>query len=112
MPLIWSKKDKSLLNGKFKLFFNKSEFECSHQMICSLPFKFVSNLKFGEDTPLPQEYLKSLHADAAHAKKNHIRSIQLWKHSAFVEDKLPLHLEKNLVYQAEVEDGSVTKKVQ
>ena len=77
-------KDGSLLNGPHKAFFENPQFECSHQMIRSLPFSFVEKLKLKENTPLPGKYLKSLRSDAARAEKNHIHSIQLWRHRGYL----------------------------
>jgi hypothetical protein len=46
-------KDPSLAEGRYKIFFNQPEFECSHQMIRSLPFDFVNDLRVGVETNLP-----------------------------------------------------------
>ena len=46
-------KDPSLTEGRYKIFFNQPEFECSHQMIRSLPFDFVNDLKIGVEMNLP-----------------------------------------------------------
>ncbi len=54
-----------------------SQFVCSHQMIRSLPFDFVKQLKVGADTNLPQDFIKAVRNDASRAETNHIRSIQL-----------------------------------
>ena len=40
-------KDPSLVVGRYKVFFNKPELVCSHQMIRSLPFNFVKQLTVG-----------------------------------------------------------------
>jgi hypothetical protein len=103
-------KDGSLLNGPHKAFFENPQFECSHQMIRSLPFSFVEKLKLKENTPLPGKYLKSLRSDAARAEKNHIRSIQLWRHRGYLIPGKNWKVGKRLVYRAEVEDGAVTQK--
>ena len=72
-------KDPSLSVGRYKVFFNKPEFVCSHQMIRSLPFKFVKQLTVGVESNLPQDFIKAVQNDALRAETNHIRSIQLWR---------------------------------
>ena len=92
-------KDSSLLTGPYKLFFNNPEFECSHQMIRSLPFTFVKLLVVEVDTPLPEKYLKSICANAACAENNHIRSIQLCGHLFVVPQGSKLNnFVKQLIY--------------
>ncbi len=65
-------KEPSLSAGRFKVFFNKPEFVCSHQMICSLPFEFVKQLKVGAATNLPWDFIKAVQNDALRAETNHI----------------------------------------
>ena len=87
-------KDPSLSEGWYKVFFNKPEFLCSHQMIQSLPFKFVEQLKVGVETNLPCDYIKAVQNDALRAETNHIQSIQLWKSIAMYltpKNTLSLH---------------------
>ena len=70
-------KDPSLSVGRYKVFYNKPKFVCSHQMICSLPFDFVKNLKVGIETNLPQDFIELVQNYALRAEENHIQSIQL-----------------------------------
>ncbi len=70
-------KEPSLSAGKFKDFFNKPEFVCSHQIICSLPFEFVKQLKVGAYNNLPRNFIKAVRNDALRAVMHHIRSIEL-----------------------------------
>ena len=72
-------KDPSLGVGRYKVFFNKPEFVCSHQMIQSLPFDFVKQLKVGVETNLPWDFIKAVQNYALRAETNHIQSIQLWR---------------------------------
>ena len=72
-------KDPSLAEGRYKIFFNQPEFECSHQMIRSLPFDFVNDLRVGVETNLPRDYIKAVRLDAVRAETNHVGSIQLWR---------------------------------
>jgi len=72
-------KDPSLSVGRYKVFFNKPEFVCSHQMIQSLPFNFVEKLTVGGETNLPWDFIKAVSNDALRAETNLIRSIQLWR---------------------------------
>ena len=72
-------KDQSLGVGRYKYFFNKPEFLCSHQMIRSLPFDFVKQSKVGAVTNLPWDFIKAVQNDSLRAETNHIRSIQLWR---------------------------------
>ncbi len=65
-------KEPSLSAGQFKVFFNKPEFVCSHQIIRSLPFKFFKQLKVGADTNLPWDFIKAVQNDASRAETNHI----------------------------------------
>ncbi len=72
-------KEPSLKAGQFNVFFKEPEFVCSHQMICTLPFEFVKQLKVGEDTNLPQDFIKAVQNYALCAVTNYIQSIQLWR---------------------------------
>ena len=58
--------------GRYKVFFNKPEFVCSHQMIHSLPFDFVKKLKVGVESNLPRDFIKSVWNTALCAETNHI----------------------------------------
>jgi hypothetical protein len=101
-------KEPSLSVGRYKVFFNKPEFVCSHQMIRSLPFDFVRKLKVGVETNLPRDFIKGVRHDAERAETNNIRSIQLWRSIAMdfsTKKKDP----KMLYYLAEVEGGASTK---
>jgi hypothetical protein len=104
-------KDPSLSVGRYKVFFNKPEFVCSHQMIQSLPFDFVKHLKVGEATKLPREFMKAVKNDALRAKTTHIRSIQLWR-SIAINFSPKTKNQKLLYYRAEVEECASTKKHQ
>ena len=53
-------KDPSLSVGRYKVFFNKPEFICSHQMIRSLPFDFVKQLTVDVETNLPRDFIKAV----------------------------------------------------
>jgi hypothetical protein len=64
-------KDLSLRAGRYKVFFKKPEFVCSHQMIRSLPFEFVKQLKVGADTNLPWDFIKAVRNYALRAETNH-----------------------------------------
>ena len=68
-------KDPSLSGGRYRFFFNKPEFLCSHQMICSLPFDFVKKMSVGVETNLPRDFIKSVQNDALRATTSHICSI-------------------------------------
>ena len=72
-------KDPSLAEGRYKIFFNQPEIECSHQMIRSLQFDFVNDLRIGVETNLPWDYNKAVRSDAVRAETNHVCSIQLWR---------------------------------
>ena len=72
-------KDPSLSVGRYKVFFNKPEFVCSHKMIHSLPFEFVKQLTVGVEINFPRDFIKAVQIDALCAETNHIRSIQLWR---------------------------------
>jgi hypothetical protein len=103
-------KDPSLSVGRYKVFFNKPEFVCSHQMIQSLPFDFVKQLKVGVETNLPRDFMKAVRNDAQRAETTHIRSIQLWR-SIAINFSLKTKTQKNLLYyRAEVEECASTKK--
>ena len=58
--------------GRYKVFFNKPEFVCSHQMIHSLPFDFVEKMTVGVETNLPWDFIKSVQNDALGEETNHI----------------------------------------
>ena len=114
--MIWDvkqalEKDPSLSVGRYKVFFNKPEFVCIHQMIQSLHFDFVKQLTFGVETNLPRDFIKAVRNDALHAETNLIRSIPLWKSIAmdFSSKKID---QKLLYYRAEAEEGASTKKHQ
>ena len=72
-------KNPSFSEGRYMVLFNKPKFECSHQMICSLPFDLGKNLKVGVETNLPQDFIESVRSDEVCAETNHIQSIQLWQ---------------------------------
>jgi hypothetical protein len=72
-------KDPTLSVGWYKVFFDKPEFVCSHQMILSLPFDFVKKLTVGVETNLPRDLIKSVRNDALRAETNHKQSIRLWR---------------------------------
>ncbi len=101
-------KDPSLSAGRFKVFFNKPEFVCSHQMILSLPFKFFKQLKVGADTNLPRDFIKAVQNDASRAETNHIRSIKLWRRIA-INVSYKNKVQKLIYYWAEVEEDASTK---
>ena len=104
-------KDPTLLTGPHKIFFNNPEFECSHQMIRSLPFQFVNKLVEGVATDLPRDYIKSIRRDVLNAECNHIRSITLWRsvaHLDFFKKRNPMT--KSLIYRVETEDVAVSRK--
>ena len=103
-------KDPSLSGGRYKFFFNKPEFLCSHQMIRRLPFDFVKKLSVGVETNLPRDFIKSVRNDALRATTSHIRSIQLWR-SIAIEFLSKKKQQKMLYYRAEVEEGAFTKKI-
>lgn len=103
-------KDPTLLHGPHKIFFNNPEFECSHQMIRSLPFQFVNKLEIGVATDLPRDFIKSVCRDVIFAKVNHICSIQLWRSLSYLsEEKEGINLSKKMIYCVETEDVSVTR---
>ncbi len=85
------------------VFFNKPEFVCSHQMIQSLPFDVVNQLKVGVETNLPRDFVKAVQNDSLRAETNHICSIQLWRSIAMnfstkqKEQKL-LYINQNSVF--------------
>jgi hypothetical protein len=103
-------KEPSLSAGQFKVFFNKQEFICSHQMICSLPFQFIKQLKVGADTNLPRDYIKAVQNDAQRAVMNRIRSIQLWR-SIAVNFSFKMKEQKLLYYRVEIQEGTSIKTV-
>jgi hypothetical protein len=103
-------KDPSLSVGRYKVFFNKPEFVCSHQMIRSLTFEFVKQLKVGADTNLPWDFIKAVQNDALRAETNHIQSIQLWRSFA-VNFSFKKKEQKLLYYWAKVKEGDSTKKI-
>jgi len=101
-------KDPSLSVGRYKVFFNKPEFVCSHQMIQSLPFDFVKQLTVGVETNLPWDFIKAVRNDALRAETNHIRSIQLWR-SIAINFSFKKKEQKLLFYWFEIEEGASTK---
>ena len=110
-------KDPTLLQtGPHKIFFNNPEFECSHQMIRSLPFQFVNKLSKGVATDLPRDYIKSIRRDVLNAECNHIRSITLWRSMAqiyFIKKRnhmMKSEMMKSLIYRVETEDVAVSRK--
>ena len=103
-------KEPSLSAGRFKVFFNKPDFVCSHQMIRSLPFDFVKQLKVGKDTNLPREFIKAVRNDASRAETNHIRSIQLWR-SIADDFSFKKKEQKLLYYRVEIKAGTSIKTV-
>ena len=104
-------KDPTLLTGPHKIFFNNPEFECSHQMIRSLPFQFVNKLVEGVATDLPRDYIKSIRRDVLNAECNHIRSITLWRSIAHLDVfKKRNPMTKSLIYRVETEDVAVSRK--
>jgi len=76
----FDKKRSSLLTGEFKSFFEKPTFECSNQMVTSLPFDFVEKLRVGKDVVLPKKWRNDVKNDAVMSESNNIKSIQLWRH--------------------------------
>ena len=102
-------KDPSLSVGRYKVFFKKPKFVCNHQMIHSLPFDFVKNLRVGVVTKFPWDFIKSVRNDALCAETNHIRSIQLWR-SIAIDFSSKKKEQKLLYYWAKVEEGASTKK--
>ena len=53
-------KDPLLSAGRYKVFFNRPEFVCSHQIIQSLIFEFVTKLTVGVETNLPRDFIKAV----------------------------------------------------
>ena len=72
------------------------------------PIYLRQNLVVGVETPLQEKYFKCIRADASHAEKNHIRSVQIWRHRFIIQLDGDNFVHQR-IYQAEVDDGTITR---
>jgi hypothetical protein len=72
--------DPTLLTGDHRAFYNKPTFECGNNMIISLPFSFIENMRVGVPKELPLNWKRQVKTDAMNANLAQIKGMQLWRY--------------------------------